>query len=376
MVYKWDIFLSYASEDRDSVAAPLHEALSQRGFKVWFDQNEVDVGDDISRILDDGLANSQFGVMIISPAFLTKSWTTRELEALRALESGPDKKLLPVWHNVDHSYLLERMPLLAAKAGIESFTGIGNVCERIVRSIRKEYRRANPPASTEAIKPAEKSAAVEFRDIESVPALHHFHRLSSAFTPPPVLVVDPQTRGRLIPKPHQIARGLSAMRSVVRDLIRTHHAGNFVLVGVNRGGWTIANYLVERMSLNRAHLVRYDYLSKWQMPLVEPRPAIADVQLVIAVDDITRSGRTLRVVRRLLQKNYSLASIYSVVLNARPEALREYTPAPDEDSQTVEYAAIVANIPHPALPWNVGGTTDIFAYITERDIKHAEAQFG
>ena len=56
--YKWDVFLSHAGEDKESVVIPLAEALSTRGFSVWVDAFELGIGDSISRSIDQGLAKS------------------------------------------------------------------------------------------------------------------------------------------------------------------------------------------------------------------------------------------------------------------------------------------------------------------------------
>ncbi len=54
---KYDIFISYASEDKFD-AEKLYEALSSFGLKVWFDQNEVRVGNYLREEIEKGLSNS------------------------------------------------------------------------------------------------------------------------------------------------------------------------------------------------------------------------------------------------------------------------------------------------------------------------------
>lgn len=50
----WDVFISYASEDRDAVAAPLAQSLEELGLRVWFDRSELKVGDSRERIATQG----------------------------------------------------------------------------------------------------------------------------------------------------------------------------------------------------------------------------------------------------------------------------------------------------------------------------------
>jgi hypothetical protein len=47
-----DVFISYASEDRDGVARPLAHVLRELGVTVWFDECELRIGDNLRRRLD------------------------------------------------------------------------------------------------------------------------------------------------------------------------------------------------------------------------------------------------------------------------------------------------------------------------------------
>ena len=42
---EWDVFISHASEDKDNVARPLAQALRAEGYRVWFDEFTLTVGD-------------------------------------------------------------------------------------------------------------------------------------------------------------------------------------------------------------------------------------------------------------------------------------------------------------------------------------------
>ena len=94
----WDVFISHASEDKDAVAVPLARALQNAGLRVWLDMQELDIGDSLREKIDEGLSFSQFGVVIISPSFLSKLWPKRELNGLFALEGDGQKIILPVWY--------------------------------------------------------------------------------------------------------------------------------------------------------------------------------------------------------------------------------------------------------------------------------------
>lgn len=72
MQKEWDVFISHASEDKDSFVRPLAEALAQLGVRVWYDEFTLNLGDSISRSIDKGLASSQFGLVVLSESFISK----------------------------------------------------------------------------------------------------------------------------------------------------------------------------------------------------------------------------------------------------------------------------------------------------------------
>ena len=51
---------------------------------VWFDELTLKVGDSLRRSIDRGLASSRFGIVVISPHFLSKEWPQKELDGLTA----------------------------------------------------------------------------------------------------------------------------------------------------------------------------------------------------------------------------------------------------------------------------------------------------
>lgn len=134
---EWDVFISHASEDKDEVARPLSNLLQQQGLKVWFDEFSLDLGDSLRRSIDKGLAQSRFGVVIISPSFLRKSWPQWELDGLVARELAESKVILPVWHGVSASEVRAYSPSLADKLSVSSSAGLLEVARRVSAAVNK-----------------------------------------------------------------------------------------------------------------------------------------------------------------------------------------------------------------------------------------------
>jgi len=132
----WDVFVSHASEDKESFALPLAEALRAQGLKVWFDAFTLTVGDSLRRSIDRGLAQSRFGIVILSEAFFRKHWPQLELDGLVARESAGVKVILPVWHGVNEHSIRLHSPLLADRVAVSSASGLEHVVAQLMQAIQ------------------------------------------------------------------------------------------------------------------------------------------------------------------------------------------------------------------------------------------------
>ena len=95
----WDAFVSHSSGEK-AFARNLADGLRNAGLRVWFDESELDVGDGLRRSIDKGLAQSRYGIVILSPNLFGREWPERELDAHGALEDGKEKVILPVWSKI------------------------------------------------------------------------------------------------------------------------------------------------------------------------------------------------------------------------------------------------------------------------------------
>jgi TIR domain len=135
-VMEWDVFISHASEDKEGFARPLAEGLTKRGLKVWFDEFTLTVGDSLRRSIDRGLAQSRFGVVVISPDFLRKEWPQKELDGLVAREVDGVKVILPVWHRIRAKEIRAYSPTLADRVAASSDKGLDQFIAELIRAIR------------------------------------------------------------------------------------------------------------------------------------------------------------------------------------------------------------------------------------------------
>jgi hypothetical protein len=132
----WDVFISYASEDRKDVAGPLAQQLRSEGLNVWFDQFELKLGDSLSARIDDGLVRCKYGVVILSEDFFKKEFPLRELQGLLQREVAGQKVVLPVWHQVTAKRVRELSPSLGDRVCVETKDGLKEIAARILAVVR------------------------------------------------------------------------------------------------------------------------------------------------------------------------------------------------------------------------------------------------
>lgn len=118
----FDVFISHASEDKDSIVRSLAEELVQQGLKVWYDEFTLRIGDSLRQKIDRGLAASRVGLVVLSPSFISKGWTNYELDGIVTRTVSGEQILLPIWHNITKQQVIDFSPSLADKVARSTAT--------------------------------------------------------------------------------------------------------------------------------------------------------------------------------------------------------------------------------------------------------------
>lgn len=141
---RYDVFISHATEDKAGFVAKLADALREHGLSVWYDNFTLKMGDSLTASINQGIADSAFGVVILSPSFFSKQWPKRELAAMIAREDNGEKVILPIWHNISKQDVLEHLPLLADKLAVSSADGFEAVIKKILEVVKPSTRLRDP----------------------------------------------------------------------------------------------------------------------------------------------------------------------------------------------------------------------------------------
>jgi hypothetical protein len=130
-----DVFLCHAWDDRQGAAKELHELLEKAGVKVWFSEKDLGLGVPMMRAIDKGLANSRIGLVLVTPALLTRlpkeGVADKELSTLLA-----GNQLIPIIHNTTYEALRNVSPMLASRSGLDtSEESMAMVAEKIAELV-------------------------------------------------------------------------------------------------------------------------------------------------------------------------------------------------------------------------------------------------
>ncbi len=114
-----DVFLCHAWDDRRGAAKELHDSLESLNVSVWFSEKDVVLGTSLLREIDKGLAKSQVGIVLVTPALLNRlrgeGIADKELSALLARDL-----LVPILHDTTYEALREVSPLLGSRSGLST----------------------------------------------------------------------------------------------------------------------------------------------------------------------------------------------------------------------------------------------------------------
>ena len=134
--YKYDLFISYASVDKSFVQS-LVDTLAEYGLTVWYDNGELRFGDSILRFIEDGLENSRFFLLVLSPGYFKGSWP--QFETGVALSRVGKEHILPLYNGINPQDVEGHLPLLTDKIGLETKKhSLQELAEMILARVRRD----------------------------------------------------------------------------------------------------------------------------------------------------------------------------------------------------------------------------------------------
>lgn len=129
--YKYDVFLSYAIEDKIELASELCQKLEKKGLSVWYAGRELIAGESIEKTVREGLSQSRFGIVLITPTYFEKKWTLKELYTLMSMETDGRKVIIPVFHKVTPDEVATYDKVLSDRWALKTSDGLESVASEI-----------------------------------------------------------------------------------------------------------------------------------------------------------------------------------------------------------------------------------------------------
>ncbi len=134
----WDVFISHASEDKESFVKPLAKKLREYGVKVWYDEFELKIGDSLTESIDKGLIESNYGIIVLSPKFFEKKWADYELKSLISKQINGKRVILPIWYGISKNEIQRHSLYLSDIMSLTTEESIDKMIEKIMQVIRPD----------------------------------------------------------------------------------------------------------------------------------------------------------------------------------------------------------------------------------------------
>lgn len=88
----YDAFISYGRADSKAFAIKLHQNLTQKNLKIWFDQNDIPPAVDFQKQIEDGIQKTHNFLFIIAPHSVKSPYCLMEIE----LAIKFNKRIIPI----------------------------------------------------------------------------------------------------------------------------------------------------------------------------------------------------------------------------------------------------------------------------------------
>lgn len=144
---KYDVFISHSNADKPGFVELLADRLRRAGVRVWYDEYEMEWGGSISASIARGLAESRYGIVVLSRHFLRGGWSRHELRGLVQREIHVGKTILPILHDISLDEVREFDASLADMMALDtSRNDLDQIIAIALKFLKGEHRKGDPGA--------------------------------------------------------------------------------------------------------------------------------------------------------------------------------------------------------------------------------------
>ena len=138
----YDFFISHAWKDKTEFVDGLVVKAEAAGLSVWYDRHALRWGDSVRQKIDEGLRQSFFGVVVLSPNFFERPWPQAELDAIVQKDLSGRGRLLPIWHKLTQDEVAHHAPTLGGRLALSTSNYSTDAIVEELISMRDTFRSA------------------------------------------------------------------------------------------------------------------------------------------------------------------------------------------------------------------------------------------
>ena len=131
----YDFFISHSSKDKIHITDELVNQLEHRGYKVWYDKNEILVSDNILEMVKKGLKCSYCIIIVVTDNFFESKWTFYETGLF---DASNNNSIIPLLYDVSE---INRAQLLSIIGNRKYLDRNSLASEVIVAELSKILKR-------------------------------------------------------------------------------------------------------------------------------------------------------------------------------------------------------------------------------------------
>jgi hypothetical protein len=138
-IMKYSAFLSYATEDKTD-ANKINQFCQSYGFNIWYAPLSLEPGQKLLQSIDDGLKYSEFGILLLTKAYIMKNWPKYEFDTLMRQNIEMGKIIIPIWLNI------KKQEIETLSVGLSGIVGIDttNIDDAVLKKVLKVLSKNAP----------------------------------------------------------------------------------------------------------------------------------------------------------------------------------------------------------------------------------------
>ncbi len=138
----YDFFISHAWADKADFVDGFVKKAEAAGLRVWYDRFALQWGHPIRQKIDEGLRNSYFGVVVLSPNFFERPWPNYELDGILQRDLSGNGRLLPIWHRLTQDDVEKHAPSLAGRLALSTASSTTDAIVQELIAVRDRFKGA------------------------------------------------------------------------------------------------------------------------------------------------------------------------------------------------------------------------------------------